>query len=171
MQMKCRAIIKEMIWMIVPVFAAYILLTRVLFVSVVQSGSMEPTLMTGYTVFYDRLATNDIKRGDVVAFYSYEFKKYMGKRVVGLPGDDITFEEGKIYINGVYYDESVYLDEKVKTYSVYKEFIVPEGRLFLLGDNRENSYDSRFWNNPYIRQDCVLGTYLFHIDLSLPTFR
>ena len=72
-----------------PVVMVYLIVTFVIMISVVQSGSMEPTLKTGNTTFYNRIAyvSSSPQRGDVVVFYSEEMNEYMGKRIIGLPGD------------------------------------------------------------------------------------
>ena len=86
-------IIWDILSFAVPLIAAYIILSYVIMVSVVQSGSMEPKLPTGNTVFYNRLAyaNTEPQRGDVVVFWSQEFGSYFGKRIIGIPGDVIQF--------------------------------------------------------------------------------
>lgn len=83
----------------------------------------------------------------------------MVKRVIGLPGDTIEIRQGTVYINGTYYSEP-YL-EKTDTYT--GEFQVPENSLFFLGDNREDSHDSRFFIHPYINQEEVAGKVILRI--------
>ena len=68
-------------------------------------------------------------------------------------------------INGQYCDETAYIPSDVET-NCSKEFEVPQGCYFMLGDNREVSYDSRYWNNPYISKECILGKYMGQIDFS-----
>lgn len=124
----------------------------------VVSGSMEPTLMTGDIAIYNRLAYKwkNVQRGDIITFWFQEEHAYLGKRVIGIAGDTIEFQDGNVYINGLLADESQYLDENVETYSP-KTFLVPEGCVFVLGDNRENSYDSRHFENPYISLEDIVG--------------
>ena len=127
----------------------------------VVSSSMEPTLMTGDWGFVNGLAYvfNEPKRGDIISFYSREKNEIMTKRVIGLPGDTVSFYDGYVYINyGLVYEE--YLGEDVETNSVITDFIVPEGCYFVLGDNREGSYDSRFWADPYVRKGDIKGKWL-----------
>ena len=145
----------------IPLIAAFAILTFVIMLSKVQSGSMEPLLRTGGTVIYNRLAyaLKEPQRGDVVVFYSDEENGYLGKRIIGLPGDDIEFRDGYVVINGQYCDESAYIDDSVETNCI-KEFEVPEGCYFMLGDNRENSKDSRYWEEPYINKDRIVGKYM-----------
>ena len=152
----------------VPIIAAFIILTFVIMVSVVQSGSMEPKLRTGNTVFYNRLAyiRTIPQRGDVVVFYSDEFGSYYGKRIIGVPGDNIEFKDGYVVINGQYCDESSYIGSEVET-NCSKEFTVPENCYFMLGDNRRLSNDSRYWKNPYIPREKIVGKYMGQIDFSI----
>lgn len=129
--------------------------------TVVASGSMEPTLMTGDMNVFNRLAyiQNDVQRGDIITFWSKENNEQMSKRIIGVAGDHIEFHDGYVFINGLLADESQYLDEDVET-NCSKSFDVPEGCVFVLGDNRENSIDSRFFANPYISEEDIIGKYL-----------
>lgn len=144
-----------------------IFVMKVVKISPIMSGSMEPTLMTGSYVVFNNMAyvVNDIERGDIILFWSAEEEKYMTKRVIGLPGETISFLNGDVYINGILADESAYLAEDIET-NCSKEFLVPEDTVFLLGDNREQSLDSRFFINPYIPMDDVVGKYLGEFSYS-----
>ncbi len=91
------------------------------------------------------------RRGDIISFehcHDGEDKKYL-KRVIGVAGDVIFFLNGHVYINGEKYDESAYIAEDVETNGM-GVFVVPEGCVFVMGDNRENSNDSRYWDKPYV---------------------
>lgn len=157
-----NSIEREILWVAVPAVVFYCFFTLTFSVADIQSGSMEPTLMTGDRALINQMAyigNREIKRGDIVVFWFEEQQEYFGKRVIGLPGDEISFEDGKVYINGEILDESSYLDPSVETLCV-KEFTVPEGSYFLLGDNRRSSLDSRYWKNPYIEKKAIKGKYL-----------
>ncbi|MCH5334165.1 MAG: signal peptidase I, partial [Agathobacter sp.] len=105
-----------------------------------------------------------------IIFYSHEEEESMCKRVIGLPGEKVTFVGGRVYIDGVPLDESAYLDESVQTESD-DEFLVPEDSYFLLGDNREISLDSRFWDEPFIHIDDIQSKIFFVIPFhKLPWF-
>ena len=127
----------------------------------VASGSMEPTLKTNNYCFYNRLAYKHhaISRGDIICFNKDNLT--MSKRVIGLPGDTISFADGYVIINGVKAEES-YLNEDIET-NCTKTFEVPEGAVFVLGDNREDSYDSRFWESPYVPIKSIYGKYMGQI--------
>lgn len=161
--------ISDILALLIPLAVVYVLMTFVVGVTVIQSASMEPTLMTGDTVFVNRLAykTGDnIQRGDVVIFHSDEYGVDFGKRVIGLPGDTVEFKDGYVVINGQYTDESQYLTDDIETNSL-KVFTVPAGHYFMLGDNRENSNDSRYWNEPYISEENIIGRYMGRFGFSI----
>ncbi|ADL36556.1 signal peptidase I LepB5 (plasmid) [Butyrivibrio proteoclasticus B316] len=151
----------------VPLIAAYIVLSYIVMVSVIQSGSMAPTLSVGNTVFYNRLAyvNSEPQRGDVIVFYSDEYGSYFGKRIIGMPGDKIRFKDGYVVVNNQFCDETAYISSEIET-NCSKEFEVPEGCYFLLGDNRENSNDSRYWKEPYVARNKIVGKYMGQIDFS-----
>ncbi len=150
-----------------PLVAAYIILSYVIMVSVIQSGSMAPTLPVGNTVFYNRLSyvRGEPQRGDVVVFFSEEYGSYFGKRIIGLPGDTIRFKDGYVVVNNQFCNETAYIASDLET-NCSKEFVVPEGCYFLLGDNRERSNDSRYWDQPYISREKIIGKYMGQIDFS-----
>lgn len=114
---------------------------------------MQPTLNVADIVLVNGFAyvNSEPQRGDIIVFDGSEGNvpgEMLIKRVIGLPGDSMMFVDGYIYINGQLCKEE-YLSDEIETNS-FKDFEVPEGCYFVLGDNRNNSYDSRFWENPYI---------------------
>ena len=133
--------------------------------TVVVSGSMEPTLMTGDYVVYNKLAYlfKDIQRGDIVTFISDEENKNMSKRVIGIEGDSIDFRDGFLFINGCLADESEYLPESFDTIGRF-HYEVPKGHIFVMGDNREHSTDSRGFEKNYIPVEKVEGKYAGHFS-------
>ena len=150
----------------VPVITVIIIMIWAAIVSrdVVQSESMEPTIMTGQQVWANRLAylTSEPERGDIVTF---KFGRYIYiKRIIGLPGDTVTIRDNKVYINGEVLDEpyaygitSFDHPENVDIIIDTDTFEVPEGKYFMMGDNREKSYDSRFWDDHYADRKDIIG--------------
>lgn len=142
-----------------------IVMNWVLQLSVVISGSMEPTIMTGDLVVYDRLAYHfrEVERGDIIVF-DYDGGS-VSKRVVAIAGDKVSFREGYLYLNDQLADEK-YLPETERglTYSD-KTFVVPEDGVFVLGDNRYYSFDSRYFDYPFVFLKDISGCYLGTIPL------
>jgi len=94
-----------------------------------------------------------------------EYNKYLLKRIIGVPGDEIEFHDGYVYINGAICDESAYLDKDIET-NCDKSFTVPNNSYFVMGDNREHSTDSRFFESPYILEDDIMGRVFYHFSFN-----
>ena len=124
----------------------------------IPSGSMEPTLEKGDRVLVNKLSydLHDVNRGDIVVFEPTRARsgtdgiKDLIKRVIGLPGDVIETRDGVVYVNGEPLDEP-YLAEGTMTGDpsdgqnpAIERQTVPEGHVFVMGDNRANSADSRY---------------------------
>ncbi len=126
--------------------------------SYIPSSSMYPTLEVGHRYPYFKLLYlfKDPDRMDII-IYDKEGVAYC-KRVIGIPGDHLTFLSDGLLING----EPIDTDKAYgNTYPFYaEEYDVPEGHYFVMGDNRENSNDSRYWENPYIEKKQILGRVL-----------
>ena len=138
---------------------------HILLCGVAISGSMEPTIMTNDAMLGNRLAYcfHSPKRGDIISFQHGD--EVWCKRVVAIAGDHVSFQDGYVYINDQK-DEEPYLDDDVET-NCTKEFTVPDGKLFVLGDHREYSYDSRYWDNPYVNCSDVLAKIFIILPLHL----
>ena len=145
---------------ILPIIAAIgiaILINKFVFFNVyIPSESMVPTLNVGDKLVVTRIYnTDNIKRGEVVVFYSDELQETVIKRVVGIPGDHIEIDNGVVSVNGdVIQEDYVKNNEYNKTKLV---FDVPEDKFFFLGDNRIRSNDARRWINPYIDASDIKG--------------
>lgn len=127
----------------------------------VPTGSMENTIMPGDRLVGNRLAYwhDEPERGDVVIFhYPDNEEELFVKRVIGLPGETVSIEDGKIYIDGSTTPlEEDYLKEEWTVETGPFLFEVPEGSYLVLGDNRNDSWDARYWSNTYVEKDKILG--------------
>lgn len=152
---------------IVALVLALIIRTFVVQAFKIPSGSMEPTLEIGDHILVNKfiygtkipytsinlLPWKSPQRGDVIVFiYPLEPEKDFIKRVIGVEGDTVRIVNKKLYINGVevpdphaVYKEDTILPGDMQKRDNFGPVTVPKGNLFVLGDNRDRSLDSRFW--------------------------
>lgn len=154
----------EYIKMIIFVVTVVLVVNNFLLINArVPSESMENTIMTGDRFFGNRLAYlfDDPERFDIVVFkYPDDESQLFVKRVIGLPGETVEIKDGKVYINGSQtpLDDSFTPETPTGDYGPY---VVPEGSYFMLGDNRNHSGDSRFWKQPYVEKEKIVGKAIF----------
>ena len=136
---------------------AFVLKENVVASANVPTGSMEDTIMAGSKILINRLAYvfEEPERGDVVAFYCPDDPSQIFlKRVMGVPGDTIQGMNGMVYVNGLALTEDY---TSIRLDSDFERFTVPEGCHFMLGDNRNDSWDSRYWKNTIVEMEAILG--------------
>lgn len=143
----------------------------------IPSGSMEPTLQVGDHILVNKfiygvrlpitnttiIPVSEPERGDIIVFeYPVEPDKDFIKRVVGVPGDVVEIRNKKVYVNGKRVDNYPvkHMEKNVLSGSVNKRdnfgpVTVPENAYFVLGDNRDHSYDSRFWG--FVKEAAIKG--------------
>ena len=111
----------------------------------IPSESMVPTLEVGDRIFVNRFVYRftEPERGDIVVFDSLETDDELVKRVVAVPGDRVRIFNGELKLNGEFQEEP-YVKAQFPNGSVYGPERVPKGHVFVMGDNRGNSRDSRF---------------------------
>lgn len=169
--------VMEWVKMIVTVVVVVILIDGVILINAkIPSASMENTIMTGDRIFGFRMAyginidlfgleyhkkMKEPERFDIVIFrYPDDESKRFIKRIIGLPGEKVEIRDGKVYINDSEepLDDSFVKDTPIGSFGPYE---VPENCYFMLGDNRNNSKDSRFWNNTFVEFDQIIGKAIF----------
>jgi len=160
-----KEIIREILdWIVVIVVAVVVSLIinyGIIVNATVPTSSMETTIMTDDRIIGLRLAyiNKDPERGDIVIFKFPDDEKVLFiKRVMGLPGETLEVKDGRVYIDGISLEEP-YLT--VETLGNYGPYVIPEGSYFMMGDNRNNSADSRFWQNTFLSRDKIVGKAMF----------
>jgi signal peptidase I len=129
----------------------------------IPSESMVPTLEKNDRVLVNKLSyrLHDIRRGDVVVFKAPPDvdteAKDLVKRVIGLPGDRIEARgDGRVYVNGKRLKEE-YLPQGVRTVPGFEPVRVPKDSYWVMGDNRENSRDSRVFAQHFVPKKDIVG--------------
>ena len=130
----------------------------------IPSGSMEPTLQVGDRILVDKISQQwqSYQRGDILIFYppvspaTGEANKAYIKRLIGIEGDQIKVQDGKVYRNGVPLEET-YIAESLR-YNM-PSVTVPQGFYWMMGDNRNHSNDSHVWG--FLPKQNVIGKAVF----------
>lgn len=136
-----------MIYLITVVLIAMFIRTFVFEPVQVIGSSMYPTLIHGEGMFTEKLTyvVSEPKHGDIVICRYSNMAVNCVKRIIGMPGDTVAITDGAIYLNGQLIDESAYWNDYI--IGDMAEVTVPEKSIFVIGDNRNASDDSR---NPYV---------------------
>jgi signal peptidase I len=162
---------------LLAIVIAFFIRTFVIQAYKIPSGSMKPTLQIGDHILVSKfnygvkipflrstlIPLGTPKRGDILVFiYPEDRSKDFIKRLIGLPGDTIEIRNKKIFLNGLPLNDThgVYVDNLIIPGSVqprdnFGPVTVPEDSIFVMGDNRDESYDSRFWG--FVKMKDVLG--------------
>ena len=154
-------VLKSTIYTLITV-AAVAVLVATLWLPVLQiyGSSMTPTLQDGEIVF--SLKTSDMEQGDIVAFYYNN--KILVKRVIAGPGDwvDIS-EDGTVYVNELELNEPYLAEKAFGDADITLPYQVPDGRIFVMGDHRATSVDSRHTAVGCVAQEQIVGKIIFRI--------
>jgi len=176
--MKKKSIIREWVEAIlIAVVLALVIRTFVVQAFKIPSGSMEYTLLVGdhilvsKFIYGTRIPFTDIRilsfkkpqRGEVIVFiYPVDRKKDFIKRVVGTEGDKVEIIDKKVYINDSLFDspfsvnnDKTIIPKDIQPRDNYGPIVVPKDSLFVMGDNRDHSYDSRYWG--FVKLEDVKG--------------
>ncbi len=154
-------VLKEIFsWILILViaFGLAIFINKVVIFKVkVPSGSMENTIMIDDKVITFRLSYlfSNPKRGDIIVFPfpDNEEEDYI-KRIIGLPGETVEGRDGYVYINGKKLEEP-YVKDKIN--QDFGPYTVEKASYFMMGDNRNDSADSRFWVDKFVKKDKIKG--------------
>jgi signal peptidase I len=152
---------------IIAILIAFLIRTFIVQAFKIPSGSMKPTLLIGDHILVNKfiygvkipfirknlISISEPKRGDVIVFiYPEDRSKDFIKRVIGVGGDTIEIRNKKIFLNGLPFQDThgVYVDDFIIPGTIqprdnFGPMTVPKDAVFTMGDNRDQSYDSRFW--------------------------
>ena len=161
----------------IAVLLALVIRTYLVQAFKIPSGSMEDTLAIGDHLLVSKfmygtkipfadtriLTIRDPRQGDVIVFeYPEDPSKDFIKRVVGVPGDVVEGKDKKVYVNGTHYQnphevhkEKDIIPKEMNPRDTFGPVTVPPNSYFVMGDNRDRSYDSRFWK--FVRRDQIKG--------------
>lgn len=160
MHNKIKTEIKEWIKTIMSAIAIYLILSIFIFSTRVEGLSMYPTFNDGNFLITIRAYLHDeFELGDIIVFDSENLNKVLIKRVIGVSGDTIKIEDGKVYRNGTELKEDYINNITLETLEV----TVLPGTYFVMGDNRQNSMDSRYETVGLVKEKDIRGKVLLRI--------
>lgn len=156
-----HSVLRSTVYTLVTV-AATAILVATLWLPVLQiyGSSMTPTLQDGEIIF--SVKTSVMEPGDIVAFYYNN--KILIKRMICGPGDWINIEEdGTVYVNEIRLDEPYLAEKALGDCNIELPYQVPDGKIFVMGDHRSTSVDSRNTAVGCVAQEQIVGKILFRI--------
>jgi signal peptidase I len=141
---------------LIAIILAFLIRTFVFATSIVDGDSMDPTLQDGERVIFNKIVylIDEPERGDIIIIHRPE-KNYV-KRIIGLPGETIQIRNHKLYINNELHDQTFLSEDAQNQTGSFGPITIPEGRYFVMGDNRSISRDSRNGLG-FITEDEIIG--------------
>lgn len=164
---KSQKIKKELIdiikTIIIAIIVAFVITHFIIVNAVVPTGSMKNTIMPNDRLVAFRLSYlfSDPERYDIIVFKAPDDESTLYvKRIIGLPGEKVNIIDGKVFINDqeVPLSDDYIMEDMLGSFGPYT---VPENSYFMLGDNRNDSQDSRYWENTFLPKENILGKVLF----------
>ena len=159
-----KILIEVFIWVAqiaAVIFLAYFIIYYCIEKTDVIGSSMENTLLANEPIIINKFSyrVSEPKRFDVIVFKQSgkEHSFYNIKRIIGLPGETILIKDGKIFINDEIVEDTIIVDEMINYGLASEEIILEDNEYFVLGDNRNNSEDSRFASIGNITRDEIVG--------------
>ena len=156
-----RSVLRSTLYTLITV-AAIAVLVATLWLPVLQiyGSSMTPSLTDGDILF--TVKTSDMEQGDIVAFYYNN--KILVKRVIAGPGDWVVIDEdGTVYVNSTPLDEPYLAEKAFGDCNITLPYQVPDGKIFVMGDHRSTSVDSRNTAVGCVAQEQIVGRIIFRI--------
>ena len=164
---RTRGIVKWVFEIIVTLVFAVLVAISAFQTVTLQESAMEPTYSVGQKFFVNRALykIKSPKRGDVIVFKTSasDDAALHIRRVIGLPGETVQIKEGQIYINGNVYEENGAYQEIADGGLADSAITLESGEYFVLGDNRNNSEDSRYANIGNIKKEYIIGKVWFRV--------
>lgn len=163
-QRPAKSVVREYLETLIgAVVLAFLIMTFVARTFTVEGPSMRPTLEDGQRLLVDRLTYRfrEPQRGEIIVFrYPANPSQHFIKRIIGVPGDEIYITRGTVFVNGEPLDEP-YINGRMLTFRTYGPIIVEPDSYFVLGDNRNNSEDSRDPRVGLVPRENIVGRALW----------
>ncbi|MFI3230608.1 MAG: signal peptidase I [bacterium] len=140
---------------------AYLITNFIIVNALIPTPSMVNTLMPEDRIIASRLSYifSEPEQGDIIIFKFPDDESVLYiKRIIGIAGDTISIINGDVYVNNILLDEPYLPEDMIGSFGPY---LVPEESYFMLGDNRNSSIDSRYWQNTFVHEDKILGKAIF----------
>ena len=156
-----RTVLKSTVYTLITVAAVAVLVATLwLPVLHIYGSSMTPTLQDGEIIF--TVKTSDLEQGDIVAFYYNN--EILVKRVIASAGDWVDIDEdGTVYVNSKALDEPYLTEKALGETNIELPYQVPDGKIFVMGDHRATSVDSRNTAVGCVAQEQIVGKIIFRI--------